>query len=175
LAPTINAIDVEPVLEAVSTTPISASVVAGDVPVERVWAQVISPDADITGGTATIDYPEVELAQTAGSGPYEGLLEHLNRQGLYKIVVNAQDSDYQLSEPTVAYISVIGVGVAGDVDLNGTVNLADAVLAARLLAGFDGGAIALTVADVDGDGKISLTECFFVLQRVAGWRTDIAD
>lgn len=56
----------------------------------------------------------------------------------------------------------------GDVDRNGTVNLADAILAAQVMVGTAGPAFA--GADVNGDGKIGLAEAIFILQKAGGIR-----
>jgi len=57
----------------------------------------------------------------------------------------------------------------GDVDGTPPVNLADAVLTMQIMGGLEPGAVDLD-ADVDGDGKISMPELIFILQKVAGLR-----
>ncbi|MCE5266245.1 MAG: transcriptional regulator [Deltaproteobacteria bacterium] len=56
----------------------------------------------------------------------------------------------------------------GDMDLNGRVDLADAILVAKSLVGMPLQAFA--GRDVNGDGKIGLAEMIHVLQRVSGLR-----
>lgn len=56
----------------------------------------------------------------------------------------------------------------GDVDRNGIVNLVDAIIAARVIAGMNVQAFA--GADVNGDGGIGLAEAIFALQKAAGMR-----
>jgi len=105
LKPVIDEIDLAPVLEEGALAPIAVKVIQGDVAVEKVWVQVIAPDADITGGDTTINYPEAELIYNTGSETYEGTLTGLTKAGLYKIVVLAEDVDHEVSDPSAAYIS----------------------------------------------------------------------
>ncbi len=63
-----------------------------------------------------------------------------------------------------------GAGVRpGDVNGDGRIDLADAILALQVLAGLNPDGIHLS-ADVDGDGKIGLAEAIYILQDVAGLR-----
>ncbi|OQX06173.1 MAG: hypothetical protein BWK80_51170 [Desulfobacteraceae bacterium IS3] len=59
--------------------------------------------------------------------------------------------------------------IPGDVNGDGKVDLADAMLVLRILAGIPVGNINPN-ADVNGDGKIGLEELGFILQKVAGVR-----
>lgn len=61
--------------------------------------------------------------------------------------------------------------VKGDIDDNKTVNLADAILILKVLTGITPSQTINKAADVNGDGKIGLAECMYVLQIVAGLRT----
>jgi streptogramin lyase len=64
---------------------------------------------------------------------------------------------------------IVALGpLLGDIDGNGRVDLADAVLTAKLLAGLP--SQASSNADINNDGKIGLAEMIFILQRVAGFR-----
>jgi parallel beta-helix repeat protein len=62
----------------------------------------------------------------------------------------------------------------GDVDGNGEVNLADAILALQALVQMPVGGLHLG-ADVNGDGKIGLPEVSYILQRLSGLRQDATD
>jgi hypothetical protein len=59
--------------------------------------------------------------------------------------------------------------IPGDVNGNGKVDLDDAMLVLRILAGIPVGNVNLN-ADVNGDGKIGLEELGFILQKVAELR-----
>lgn len=58
----------------------------------------------------------------------------------------------------------------GDVNGNGTVDLADAILALLVSAGADSGTNLALESDVDGDEAIGLAEAIFVLQDEAELR-----
>ena len=57
----------------------------------------------------------------------------------------------------------------GDVNGDTNVNLADAILALKVIVGLNPTGINLN-ADVNGDNKIDLAEVIYVLQHVAGLR-----
>ena len=59
----------------------------------------------------------------------------------------------------------------GDVNGDGDVTLADAVLSLQVACGVDvsGETISLG-ADVNGDGKIGLAEALYIIQKVSGLR-----
>jgi hypothetical protein len=59
--------------------------------------------------------------------------------------------------------------IKGDLDCNGTVDLADATIALQVL--IDNPPQTFCFSDVDGDGKTGLPEAFYVLQKVAGFRS----
>ena len=59
--------------------------------------------------------------------------------------------------------------LTGDVDGNNNVNLIDAILALKVVAGLNPTGIN-PGADVNGDGKIGLAEVIYILQYVAGLR-----
>ena len=61
----------------------------------------------------------------------------------------------------------------GDVNSDGFVNLADAILALKVVAGMDSGQVIYEAADVNGDGVIGLAEAIYVLQSLAGLRPNL--
>ena len=79
-----------------------------------------------------------------------------------------------LSNETVA--GLLGVDLSGtapprgDVDGDGAVTLADAVLVLRLLAGGPEGPAEGVLYEVDGDGRVGMAEALYVLQEAAGLR-----
>ncbi|MHB8092903.1 MAG: Lcl domain-containing protein [Syntrophales bacterium] len=60
----------------------------------------------------------------------------------------------------------------GDVDMNGAVNLADAILALQTLASLKTVVPVHREADVDGDNKIGMAEAIYVLQSIARLRNN---
>jgi hypothetical protein len=62
----------------------------------------------------------------------------------------------------------------GDVNGDGKVNLADALLALKVVAGNPPAGLNLG-ADVNGDGKIGMAEIIYILQVVTGLRNTVAN
>jgi hypothetical protein len=63
------------------------------------------------------------------------------------------------------------IGGAGDVNGDGSIGLADAIVAMQVGAGITpSGTAAMKEADVNADGKIGLDEAVYILQREAGLR-----
>lgn len=63
------------------------------------------------------------------------------------------------------------IGGAGDINGDGQVDMADAVIALQVGSlRVPAGAVAMKEADVDADGKIGMPEAIYVLQRTAGVR-----
>lgn len=91
---------------------------------------------------------------------------------VYVFIVNCPDADVRTT--TIAQmlgidLSGLIVSVRGDFDQNGSVDLADAILALKIISGMvvSGEDISLK-ADVDGDGRIGLADELYILQRAAG-------
>ena len=94
----------------------------------------------------------------------------------YSFMVSCPDADESAS--TIAGLLGIDLSGAnlpfdkpGDIDGNGSVTLADAILVLRMLSGMGvSGETNLTAGDANGDRKIALPEALFILQRAAGLR-----
>lgn len=84
----------------------------------------------------------------------------------------AKDSEDLISQPvqTRVYKGVM----KGDVDVDGDVDLTDALMALRVLAGNDLSGLnyffSSTCTDINGDGKIGLEELGYILEKVSGLR-----
>ena len=63
-----------------------------------------------------------------------------------------------------------GQPIAGDLDGNGQIGLADAILALQILAGIEPAVAVAKEGDVNGDGRIGLQEALYILQKAAGLR-----
>jgi len=158
-------------LEIVNSTPITVKVIQGDVAIDRVWVQVIPPNANITGGEDTIIYPQVELSLNTETGNYEGTLTDIGKVGIYKIVVLAKDVSHEVSSPKIAYITVKSVINPEDINGDRNIDLIDVVMALKVLCGVNiGDGIINLGADINNDDKIGLEEAIYVLQIVSGVR-----
>ncbi len=58
--------------------------------------------------------------------------------------------------------------ISGDVNLDMTVSLSDAVLSLQLMAGIASSEVIHYGADLDGDGKLGMSETLYILKDVAG-------
>lgn len=68
-------------------------------------------------------------------------------------------------------ISVTGAAEPGDVNGDGSINVADAILTCRAAARIDSADQTLNLnADVDDDGKLGIAEALYILQKTAGLR-----
>ncbi|MFC1856590.1 DUF1566 domain-containing protein [Thermodesulfobacteriota bacterium] len=170
IKPVIEEIYLLPVLEEATSTPIAVKVIKGDVAVDRVWVQIISPGADILGGETIIAYPEVDLIYNEVTEQYEGNLTDLTASGLYRVIALVEDIEHEVSDPSTTYITTFGSPI-GDVNGSGTVDLADAILALKASCGVDttGDSFSDT-GDVNGDGKIGIEEVVYILQDISGLR-----
>jgi hypothetical protein len=82
----------------------------------------------------------------------------------------ASDVNYEVSDPKTAFIGASGAAAPGDVSGDGSVTLADAILALQAASGITPVAAVNKAADVNGDGKIGLAEVIYILQKMAGVR-----
>ncbi|MGD9975260.1 MAG: SBBP repeat-containing protein [Desulfatirhabdiaceae bacterium] len=68
-----------------------------------------------------------------------------------------------------AVIGKLRIGLMGDVNGNGKVDLEDSILALEILAGKQPATTIRPAADVNGDGKIGVAEVIYILRQVAGF------
>lgn len=71
---------------------------------------------------------------------------------------------------TTAPCATVAQVKAGDMDGNGVVTLADAILVLQVMSGITPAQPVNLHADVNGDGMIGLAEGLYILQKVAGMR-----
>ncbi|OQY57906.1 MAG: hypothetical protein B6245_14585, partial [Desulfobacteraceae bacterium 4572_88] len=91
-----------------------------------------------------------------------------------KITISAPGAAADNSPQSVE-IRQAGFRPGGDIDGNGTVSLADAIIALKVVAGMQDipepeirGDYAGSDADVNGDNRVGLTEAAFILARISG-------
>ena len=91
--------------------------------------------------------------------------------GSYTFLVRARDAANNVDpSPASQSFTVDYFYSYGDVNVNGKVDLVDAVLALQVCAGMTPTEEVNIHADVTGDDKISLEEVIYILQAVAGMR-----
>jgi len=171
IRPVVENVVSVPDVEITNSAPFAARVIPGAAGMERVWVLVIAPTANITEGNRTITYPEIDLELNVASGNYEGFVDGLTQVGIYKLVVHAKGLDYEVSNPIVHEITVWGEVLSGDLNGDGSVTLADAVIALKVVSGIGEGTESIYLgADTNEDSRIGLPEVGFILQRTAGLR-----
>ena len=84
------------------------------------------------------------------------------------VEVRAKDNhnDYSI----IASRTIIRTYSKGDVNGDGNVDLADAILALQVMAGIEPSATVYQEADVNGDNKIGMEEVVYIIQKVSGLR-----
>jgi len=113
------------------------------------WLNVIQGSTGTDAGTVSISYD-------ANSGE--------PRTGTVTI-----SSDGATNSPFTVEIRQDKIGgIMGDIDNNNAVDLADAIMALRVLAGITD--LKVVIADVNGDNRIGLEEVVYILQKAAGLR-----
>jgi len=115
---------------------------------DRIW------DSDWNLTTTSVSYDEDPLTPGA--------------QYLYQVVVEDMYGNSSFVDGSFTYVAL------GNVNGDTSVNLTDAILALKVIAGMDPEGIrsdyATSGVDVNGDGKIGMAEVIYILQHVAGLR-----
>lgn len=137
----------------------------------KVWGFVIPPCYDPgSPDTPVTDLPEVSLYDKDHDGEYEADYGDFIYKGVYRIIIYAEDANGTVSLPE--YTTVMqteGISCArGDMNDDGLVNLADAILVLQLQAGMEVSLSVNTETDINGDGKIGMEEALYVLRKVSG-------
>jgi hypothetical protein len=99
------------------------------------------------------------------------LVPATKQYGFATITITAKNQTTNLVG-TVSAVLQVSKGpdvLPGDIDNNGTTDLADAINVLRILAGISVSPVN-TGADVNGDGKIGMEEEIYILQKIAGLR-----
>jgi hypothetical protein len=120
---------------------------------------------------ATFRYVIDMNPSSAPAGDYTALTSATQAagQGTYYIHVQAKDSAG--NESAVVTVSAILVSVEkGDINGDGSVDVADAILALQLMSDRKPSGITGIDGDVNGDGKIGMAEVIYILQKAAGLR-----
>jgi hypothetical protein len=111
---------------------------------------VFQPDLDPSTTTNAL------LADTDGDRFDDGV-EDLNHNGQ----VDAGESDPN---------DINSVPLAGDINGDDTIDLADAMLALKIAVGIDPGQTIYNAADVDGDDKIGIEDAVYILEKIVELR-----
>jgi len=148
--------------------------------VETAWAVVQPPDYSLPETSQDLEAPEVNLPTVSlrdadRDGRFEAEYSDFVYNGEYRFTFYARSRNGNMSLSPVTVMNVAGgqdieSDVIGDVSGNRIVDLTDAVLCLKILAGLplEGQTVNL-VADVDGGWEIGLEEAIFILRKVGGF------
>jgi cyclophilin family peptidyl-prolyl cis-trans isomerase len=129
-----------------------------------VWGIEQMPELSFTVNN---DRPDLVTASVVNDSLHLDLAK--NQSGVANVTVRATSV---LDGRYVEDVFEVVIEEWGDLDANGEVNLADAILALNIQAGKDSDALradyASSSADVNGDGKAEVSEAAYVLRKVSG-------
>ncbi len=136
---------------------------------KRVWGTVQPPGyiPDTGGNYQNIELEFFNLSDNDDDLTYTGTYDKFTEKGQYilSFYIKDQFGNVAQSAPVRTDVNVS----PGDVNGDGDVTLADAVLSLKICAGEDmSGQNISTAADVNTDGKIGIAEAVFVLRKTAG-------
>jgi len=143
--------------------------------VDAVWVSLMPPnfvviETTVEFETPEINLPKVDLIDPDGNDTYEGSYDFVY-DGTYTLTFFVRDTDDNIVTQEVRLAVDNGIDPEGDVNGDGTIALADAILSLKIACGLDTtGEDIVLGADVNGDGRIGLAEMLYVIQKVAGLR-----
>lgn len=161
-----------PVLDDGSTaSTLAASGVEADAGLSHVWCRIIPPLKEFWDPAAAIILaPTMKLLDIDEDGVYDNLYEEFAENGIYQAIAYAADLRDSQSIPRMLSVTQsLGIYMEiqpGDVNVDGTVDLSDAVRALQVTVGMH--PHALKQADVNNDGRIGVTDALYVLRKAAG-------
>lgn len=146
-------------------------------PVDSVWINVKPPNFQTGTGPITMNI-EIPLSDTDQDGIYTGNYKGCLVQGNYTFIAFASfqhESHEYLSLPNaINLFNSQNNSIKADMNCNCEVDLADAIIALKLVTGAEGFDLPQTdfaAFDINGDSRIGLAEAVFVLQHIANTDT----
>jgi hypothetical protein len=133
---------------------------ATDIHADPVFVDRTGGDFHLTSSSPCIDAGENAIGSLPATD-YDGKVRILDGNGDGSTVIDMGAFEYGTSTPVFS---------PGDVNHDGAVDLADAVLTLQILTGIVPAQPVFKDADVNQNGKIGIEEAIFVLQHVAGIR-----
>jgi len=134
--PEISNIDLNPVLDNQTSLDVQLTVESRADEIQKVWAQVIPPDAAISSGTQTISFPETELLYDQNN-MYKGSIPNFSYDGTYTVLFYAENMDNEISDPEQVLVRVTNVGRKKDFDGDNQTTLKDLIIVLKSLSGIN--------------------------------------
>lgn len=133
--------------------------------VQDIWANIQPPEK--TGAASA----NIDLQGPDQDGVYHGDYDNFICQGDYtiKVFVQAKEKPPAISEPiTITQNQGVSCG-KGDLDGDGDIHVADAIIALKILSGATIGNF-LQEADANGNQRVDMAEAVYILQTIARGR-----
>jgi hypothetical protein len=149
--PEISKIHFSPILDQQTSLMIKVSLENSADQIEKVWTQVIPPDAPILSGTQMIHFAETELSHDK-ENTYIGSINNFSYDGIYTVLVYAQSVDNEVSDPEQLIIRVTNVGRKNDFDDDGQITLMDMIYVLQSLI------------SMNNDQNVELVDAVYLMQ-----------
>ncbi|MDM8538028.1 hypothetical protein QUF70_14830 [Desulfobacterales bacterium HSG17] len=147
---------------------ISISQIEAQNGIGRVWARIYSPFEDyVSPDTPVSVLPTIKLFDLNQPGTYENTYEKFIQTGIYNIYAYVKDKkDFQSLPAMTTVIKGGGINPGpGDMNLDGAIDLKDAITALKIAAGLN--VTASAEFEVSGDSRIGVEDAIAILRQVA--------
>ncbi|MDM8537486.1 DUF1566 domain-containing protein [Desulfobacterales bacterium HSG17] len=167
--PEIGEVCPEQTITDTETADLWAKSINADNSISRVWARLAIPLGKFKPNNEPIIIaPTLKLLDPENDGQYDAAYKEFKQNGEYGIFIYARDKkDLQsLPKPTKVTQNSGILPVGGDMNIDGSVDLKDAITALQIAAGMD--IIAVAEFEVSGDEKVGVEDAVFILGMIAG-------
>ena len=148
-----------------------AEQVTADNGISQVWARIFPPMQSYQpGDRPVLTLPTLRLRYDEVAEHYAELYKDFTENGTYKVLIHATDKREFQSIPRMGRVTqTVGMGLKiGDLNADGTVGLADVMVALKAAAGMS----VYNTAHLEptDDDRIGVEDALFLLQTVSGLR-----
>ena len=160
--PVIDKVNIEPSTGNFQSVQVSLEIEPGAVDIDQVIGFMILPDITSLNSDENPNFREFNLNQN--NHIYSAMIHDLIPFGAYRFVFQAENIFHEFSDPEIKIIDK--TKLPGDIDNNGKIQLADAILALMVTGEMSQEFISKLeiTADVNNDLKIGLFEAIYVMK-----------
>jgi len=130
-------------------------------PITRVWGLIIPPHNNKNPESSVIKYQEVNFELTGKENEYYSIISGLNRPGIYKIVLSAEDANHNISEQKILFVNLSGK--TGDLNCDYKIDIEDLIWGMQIISGMHKGFI-FNLVDSNFDKKVGIEDILFVFK-----------
>lgn len=151
--------------------------VTSEISVKKVWATIVPPNYSPPAVGEDFETPDVgqqslDLADPDKDGIFEGQFTGFTQPGEYRFYVYAANEDDLVTPSAPIIVQAEGSVAPGDVNGDSMVDLTDAIVGLKEIAGIKTNQVisgySNSGADVNNDGTLGLHEPIFILRENAG-------